>query len=103
MDIDLQSGDNEEFRQESDTMGTVDVPCDKLYGAQTVRSVMNFPIGGDTERMPVSICPPSNTSNNKLINDITDTFSTIYYLLMLLLSNLLFNVLSMYNNNMSIN
>lgn len=38
---------------ESDTMGEVKVPSDKLYGAQTVRSVMNFPIGGDPERMPV--------------------------------------------------
>lgn len=41
------------FRKESDTMGEVQVPADKYYGAQTVRSVMNFPIGGETERMPV--------------------------------------------------
>lgn len=35
-------------------MGEVEVPADRYYGAQTVRSVMNFPIGGETERMPVS-------------------------------------------------
>lgn len=35
-------------------MGDVKVPCDKYYGAQTVRSVKNFPIGGEFERMPVS-------------------------------------------------
>ena len=35
-------------------MGEVEVPNDKYYGAQTVRSVMNFPIGDETEKMPVS-------------------------------------------------
>ncbi|XP_049875365.1 fumarate hydratase, mitochondrial-like isoform X1 [Pectinophora gossypiella] len=42
-------------RKERDTMGEVDVPDDKLYGAQTVRSIMNFPIGGIEERMPFPI------------------------------------------------
>lgn len=42
------------MRKESDTFGELDVPDDKLYGAQTLRSVMNFPIGGEFERMPVS-------------------------------------------------
>jgi len=40
-------------RTESDSMGTVEVPDDRYYGAQTMRSRMNFPIGG--ERMPVEI------------------------------------------------
>ena len=31
-------------RQESDSMGTLDVPIDALYGAQTQRAVDNFPI-----------------------------------------------------------
>lgn len=44
----------EEYRVEADTFGELKVPGDKYYGAQTVRSVMNFPIGGETERMPVS-------------------------------------------------
>ena len=37
-------------RIESDTMGDVAVPADRYWGAQTQRSVENFPIGG--ERMP---------------------------------------------------
>ncbi|XP_049795532.1 fumarate hydratase, mitochondrial-like [Schistocerca nitens] len=39
-------------RVERDTFGELQVPADKYYGAQTLRSVMNFPIGGETERMP---------------------------------------------------
>ncbi|XP_038212907.1 fumarate hydratase, mitochondrial-like isoform X1 [Zerene cesonia] len=42
-------------RKERDTMGELDVPDDKLYGAQTVRSIMNFPIGGIEERMPYPV------------------------------------------------
>jgi fumarate hydratase class II len=40
-------------RVESDTMGTIEVPTDKYYGAQTARSLMNFDIGG--EKMPTEI------------------------------------------------
>lgn len=47
--------DNENYRIESDTFGELRVPSDKYYGAQTLRSVINFPIGGSSERMPVSI------------------------------------------------
>ncbi len=39
-----------EFRTERDTMGEVQVPADRYYGAQTARSLMNFKIG--SERMP---------------------------------------------------
>ncbi|XP_049875366.1 fumarate hydratase, mitochondrial-like isoform X2 [Pectinophora gossypiella] len=48
-------GKSMKMRKERDTMGEVDVPDDKLYGAQTVRSIMNFPIGGIEERMPFPI------------------------------------------------
>jgi len=41
------------FRIESDTMGEVKVPSDKLWGAQTQRSLENFRIGG--EKMPIAI------------------------------------------------
>lgn len=34
-------------------MGEVEVPADKYYGAQTARSLKNFPIGDETEKMPV--------------------------------------------------
>ena len=40
-------------RIESDTMGEVEVPDDRYYGAQTQRSIENFPIGG--ERMPLPL------------------------------------------------
>ena len=40
-------------RVESDTMGNIEVPSDKYYGAQTARSLMNFDIGG--EKMPTEI------------------------------------------------
>ncbi len=40
-------------RTESDTMGAIEVPADRYWGAQTQRSLQNFRIGG--ERMPRSI------------------------------------------------
>ena len=40
-------------RVETDSMGPIEVPADKYYGAQTMRSRMNFQIG--TERMPIEI------------------------------------------------
>ena len=43
-----------EYRIEKDTMGTVEVPADKYWGAQTQRSKMNFPIG-DPASMPKEI------------------------------------------------
>lgn len=41
-------------RQESDSFGPIAVPGDKYYGANTARSLINFNIGGPSERMPVS-------------------------------------------------
>jgi len=38
------------MRKESDTMGIIDVPSDKYWGAQTQRSLENFKIGGETFR-----------------------------------------------------
>lgn len=40
-------------RTEKDTMGTIEVPADKYWGAQTQRSLENFKIGG--QRMPAEI------------------------------------------------
>merc|ERR1719347_1420979 len=41
------------YRIEADTFGELKVPVEKYYGAQTLRSVMNFPIGDRaSERMP---------------------------------------------------
>ncbi|WP_084443539.1 class II fumarate hydratase [Hymenobacter roseosalivarius] len=43
------------FRTEKDTMGPVQVPADAYYGAQTQRSIDNFRIAQDINRMPKEI------------------------------------------------
>ena len=42
-----------DIRIEADTMGSLEVPSDRYYGAQTARSLINFDIGDDT--MPVGV------------------------------------------------
>ena len=44
-----------EYRVEYDSMGRVKVPADKYWGAQTQRSIQNFPIGVGLETMPAEI------------------------------------------------
>jgi fumarate hydratase class II len=44
-----------QYRTEKDTMGEVQVPADALYGAQTQRSIENFRIAQDINRMPKEI------------------------------------------------
>src|SRR6186713_543410 len=44
-----------EYRIEKDTMGEVKVPIDAYYGAQTQRSVENFRIAQDINKMPKEI------------------------------------------------
>jgi len=61
-------------RTETDSFGPLDVPADKYWGAQTQRSIINFPIGW--EKQPVSIvralgvikqaCAESNKASGKL-------------------------------------
>ena len=41
------------YRVERDTLGAVEVPAERCWGAQTQRSLQNFAIG--TERMPEEI------------------------------------------------
>lgn len=41
------------FRKEKDSIGYVDVPADKYWGAQTQRSSQNFKIGG--QQMPIEV------------------------------------------------
>jgi fumarate hydratase class II len=36
-------------------MGTIKVPADRYWGAQTQRSLHHFSIGGETERMPIEV------------------------------------------------
>lgn len=61
-------------RTETDSFGPLEVPADKYWGAQTQRSLMNFPIGW--ERQPVAIvralgvikkaCAMENKTSGKL-------------------------------------
>lgn len=44
-----------EYRIEKDTMGPVNVPAEKYWGAQTQRSKENFTIGGDSMKMPLEV------------------------------------------------
>lgn len=44
-----------DFRIEKDTMGEVKVPKDAIYGAQTQRSIENFKIAQDINKMPKEI------------------------------------------------
>jgi fumarate hydratase class II len=44
-----------EFRTEKDTMGTVQVPANVYWGAQTQRSIENFKIAQDTNQMPKEV------------------------------------------------
>jgi len=62
------------YRVEHDTMGEINVPQDRLWGAQTQRSLQNFSIG--MERMPIQLihafahlkkaCALANSSFGKL-------------------------------------
>ncbi len=41
------------MRKESDSFGILEVPADKYYGAQTARSLINFPISTETQPIPL--------------------------------------------------
>lgn len=49
----LFGGGKTKMRTETDSFGPLEVPDDKLFGAQTARSLINFPIG--TEKMPAPL------------------------------------------------
>ncbi|ATI42523.1 fumarate hydratase, class II [Pacificitalea manganoxidans] len=71
-------------RTETDSFGPLEVPADKYWGAQTQRSIMNFPIGW--EKQPVAIvralgvikqaCAMANKANGGLKDDIADAIIT---------------------------
>lgn len=48
-----EAGDGSGYRIEKDTLGDVQVPADRYWGAQTQRSRENFRIGG--QRMPIEV------------------------------------------------
>ncbi len=43
----------QKFRTEKDTFGAIEVPADRYWGAQTQRSIQNFPIGDERIPKPV--------------------------------------------------
>ena len=51
----VTGGNSMDYRIEHDSMGEVKVPADRYWGAQTQRSVQNFPIGVGLETMPAEI------------------------------------------------
>lgn len=67
-------------RTETDSFGPLEVPSDKYWGAQTQRSIMNFPIGW--EKQPIAIvralgvikkaCAQANKANGKMDTTIAD-------------------------------
>ncbi|MEX0319739.1 MAG: class II fumarate hydratase [Ruegeria sp.] len=67
-------------RTETDSFGPLEVPSDKYWGAQTQRSIMNFPIGW--EKQPVAIvralgvikkaCAMANKDSDKLDAKLAD-------------------------------
>ena len=73
------------YRIEHDTMGEVRVPADRYWGAQTQRSLENFPIG--TEKMPEDIlrafarlkaaCAAANLKVGKLDEKRADVIETV--------------------------
>ena len=40
-------------RTETDSFGPLEVPADKYWGAQTQRSIINFPIGWERQPVPI--------------------------------------------------
>ncbi len=69
-----------ETRTETDSFGPLEVPTDRYWGAQTQRSLKNFPIGW--EKQPVAIvralgvikqaCAEANKASGKISGDLAD-------------------------------
>ncbi len=61
-------------RTESDTFGPIEIPSEKYYGAQSARSLMNFPIGVETMPRPLiqalAIVKKSAALTNKALGEL---------------------------------
>lgn len=74
-----------EYRIEHDSMGSIEVPVDKYYGAQTARSLSNFKIG--TEKIPMEVirafaylksaCAATNFELGKLTEEKSNIISKV--------------------------
>jgi fumarate hydratase class II len=75
------------YRIEKDSIGEIQVPADKYWGAQTQRSLENFKIGGIEARMPIEIvrafgvlkkaAAQTNAELGVLDNDKADLISSV--------------------------
>ncbi|MFD0979917.1 class II fumarate hydratase [Tropicimonas aquimaris] len=71
-------------RTETDSFGPLEVPADKYWGAQTQRSIMNFPIGWEKQPVPIvralgvikKACAIANTASGKLPKDLGEAIQT---------------------------
>ena len=69
-----------ETRTETDSFGPLEVPADKYWGAQTQRSIMNFPIGWEKQPVPIiralgvvkKACAEANKSLKTMEPEIAD-------------------------------
>ncbi|GGG75692.1 fumarate hydratase class II [Salipiger pallidus] len=67
-------------RTETDSFGPLEVPADKYWGAQTQRSIMNFPIGWEKQPVPIiralgvvkKACAMANKANGSMDAEIAD-------------------------------
>ena len=68
------------YRVETDTMGEMQVPTDKYWGAQTARSLQNFKIGGETMPPPLikalGILKKNAAITNQNMGILDDTIAT---------------------------
>jgi len=75
----MSSSKKVETRQEIDTLGPMEVPMDRYYGAQTMRCLLNFRIGGEEERMPVKIFLRTKLEKVKAKKRKLQSFPLFYY------------------------
>ena len=67
-------------RTETDSFGPLEVPSDKYWGAQTQRSIINFPIGWEKQPVPIiralgvvkKACAMENLKQGNLERDVAD-------------------------------
>lgn len=55
MIMNMKYGLSQQFREERDSFGPILVPSDRLWAAQTQRSLENFRIGSEGDRMPYQL------------------------------------------------
>ena len=90
-----------EYRIEHDSMGEIKVPADKYWGAQTQRSIQNFPIGVGLETMPREIIHAFGTGSHVIgtakateLSPLTGAVSSLSLVVAGLMTALLFPLLT---------